>query len=112
MVRLRHRLRSHLGVLPVENDIKEVIDHAMEQGWLIRDVFGLNPIMAAMQTALVAVEETSLRKDGVTAIMLNAGMVSDVDAAVDELVKALEKAGINDVIKANQEQLDAFLAGK
>ena len=44
--------------------------------------------------------------------MLNAGMVSDVDAAVDELVKALEKAGINDVIKANQEQLDAFLAGK
>ncbi len=42
--------------------------------------------------------------------MLNAGMVPDVDAAVDELVKALEDAGINDVIAANQEQLDAYLA--
>ena len=44
--------------------------------------------------------------------MLNAGMVSDVDAAADEFVKALEQAGINDTISANQEQLDAFLAGK
>lgn len=42
--------------------------------------------------------------------MLNAGMVEDVDAAVDELVKALEDAGINDVIAANQQQLDAYLA--
>ena len=101
MVRLRHRLRSHLGVLPVENDIKEVIDHAMEQGWLIRDVFGLNPIMAAMQTALVAVEETSLRKDGVTAIMLNAGMVSKIwssqeiesrfGKSVARIIRGLEK---------------------
>ena len=44
--------------------------------------------------------------------MLNAGMVSDVDAAADEFVKALEQAGINDAVKANQEQLDAFLANK
>lgn len=40
---------------------------------------------------------------------LNAGMVADVDAAVDELVAALEDVGINDVIAANQEQLDAYL---
>jgi hypothetical protein len=44
--------------------------------------------------------------------MLNAGMVSYVDAAPDEFVKALEQAGINDAVKANQEQLDAFLANK
>lgn len=42
--------------------------------------------------------------------MLNAGMVEDVDAAVDELTKALEDAGIQDVIAANQAQLDAYLA--
>lgn len=41
--------------------------------------------------------------------MLNAGVVADVDAAVDELVSALEKAGINDVIAGNQEQLNAYL---
>lgn len=41
--------------------------------------------------------------------MLNAGMVSDVDKALDELISALEAAGINDVIAANQAQLDAYL---
>ena len=41
--------------------------------------------------------------------MLNAGLVADVDAAVDELVAALEDAGINDIIAANQEQLNAYL---
>ena len=41
--------------------------------------------------------------------MLNAGVVADVDKAVDELVAELEKAGINDVIAANQAQLDAYL---
>ena len=41
--------------------------------------------------------------------MLNAGEVDDVDKAVDELVAALKTAGIDDVIAANQEQLNAFL---
>ena len=41
--------------------------------------------------------------------MLNAGVVADVDQAVDELVAALEDAGINDIIAANQEQLNAYL---
>ena len=35
--------------------------------------------------------------------------VADVDKAVDELVAALEDAGINDVIADNQAQLNAFL---
>ena len=43
--------------------------------------------------------------------MLNAGQVSDVRAAVDDLVASLEQAGINDIIAGNQEQLDAYLAG-
>lgn len=41
--------------------------------------------------------------------MLNAGEVADVDAAVDELVAALKAAGIDDVIAANQEQLNTYL---
>ena len=40
---------------------------------------------------------------------LNAGEVSDVDAAVDDLVAALKTAGIENVIAANQAQLDAYL---
>lgn len=41
--------------------------------------------------------------------MLNAGEVADVDTAVDELVAALKSAGIDNVIAANQEQLNAYL---
>lgn len=40
---------------------------------------------------------------------LNAGEVADVDAAVDDLVAALKTAGIDNVISANQAQLDAYL---
>ena len=41
---------------------------------------------------------------------LNAGQVADVDAAVDELVAALNAAGMQDAIDANQAALDAWLA--
>lgn len=41
--------------------------------------------------------------------MLNAGEVADVDAAVDDLVASLKSAGIDDVIAANQEQLNTYL---
>ena len=41
--------------------------------------------------------------------MLNAGMVADVDQALNELIAELQSAGINDIIAANQEQLDAYL---
>lgn len=43
---------------------------------------------------------------------LNAGQVDDVDAYIDELVKALNDAGMADCIAANQADLDAWLAGK
>ena len=41
---------------------------------------------------------------------LNAGAVADVDAAADELVAALNAAGMQDCIDANQAALDAWLA--
>lgn len=40
---------------------------------------------------------------------LNAGEVADVDAALDDLIAALKTAGIDNVIAANQAQLDAYL---
>ena len=44
--------------------------------------------------------------------IINCGSVADVDAAVDELVAALKRAGIDDVIADNQRQLDEFLANQ
>ena len=43
---------------------------------------------------------------------LNAGIVADVDAAVDELVAALNAAGMQDCIDANQKALDEWLANQ
>lgn len=40
---------------------------------------------------------------------LNAGLVDDVDKAVDDLVKALESAGMNETVAACQEALDAYM---
>ena len=42
--------------------------------------------------------------------MINSGDVEDVDVAVEELVSALQAAGIDDIIAENQKQLDAYLA--
>ena len=100
-IRLRDQLRDAIGLRPVEKEVQRVISHAMEQGWIERDVFGLNPIVAALQTAVVAVEETGLREEGVTAILLNAGLVSksmsqqDIEQrfghGVARIIKGLER---------------------
>ena len=42
---------------------------------------------------------------------LGFGMV-DVDTVLPQFISELEAAGINDVIAANQEQLDAWLAAQ
>ncbi|MBR4390296.1 MAG: bifunctional (p)ppGpp synthetase/guanosine-3',5'-bis(diphosphate) 3'-pyrophosphohydrolase [Prevotella sp.] len=101
IVTLRKHLRSAIGNLPVEKEVVHVLDHALKQGWLERDAFSLNPIVTAMQTAVVAVEETSLRQEGVTAILLNVGMVSKLwsdqeiekrfGKGVARILKGLEK---------------------
>ncbi len=51
---------------------------SLEAGLLERDVFGLNPILTALQTAKVAVEETGLRRDGVLALILYKMQASNV----------------------------------
>ena len=50
---------------------------AMDEGQVQRDVFGLNPILCALQTAKIAVEEIGLRRDGLIAIMLYATLAHD-----------------------------------
>lgn len=37
-------------------------------------------------------------------------MASDLDSAYQEFIKALDTAGMNKLVEANQEQLDAWLA--
>ena len=71
--RLVKSLREALGdsLLPGdEAAVRSLVRTALENDSIERDVFDLNPVLTALQTAQVAVEETGLRRDGVIAIIL------------------------------------------
>lgn len=51
--------------------LRATLEEAAENGKLERDAFGLNPIVNALQTAKIAIEDIGLRRDGVMAIMLH-----------------------------------------
>lgn len=72
------RLKKTLsaGLLPDDGEkLQHHIGEAMERGELQRDVFGLNPVLHALETAEIAVEEIGLKRDAVVAIILYAGIV-------------------------------------
>ena len=57
------KIRQHLSVL-------------IEHGQVQRDVFGLNPILLALQTAQILVDETGLKRDAVLAVLLHYSVVT------------------------------------
>lgn len=67
------------GVVGKDDEIK-VIDHvrnAIGCNLVQRNIFGLNPILLSLQTALIAVDEIGLKRDGILAILLYAGTPAD-----------------------------------
>ena len=82
---LQH-LRDTIGDTFKEGDedkIKQSIMQSLDSGKVHRDVFGLNPVLRALQTAQIAVDEIGLKRDGVIACLLyacNADDEIDVDA--------------------------------
>ncbi len=52
--------------------IRERIANAIDEGKIHRDVFGFNPILRALQTAQIAVDEIGIKRDGVMACLLYA----------------------------------------
>ena len=54
-----------------ETHVRSQLLHALEQNQVQRDVFGLNPVVTSLQTALLVVDEIGLRRDAVLAILLN-----------------------------------------
>lgn len=61
-----------------EEKMREHLYNAILQDKLRRDVFGLNPILLAFQTARIAVEEIGLKRDAVLAVLLHPGVESGV----------------------------------
>ena len=53
-----------------EERLRSQLLMALEEGRVQRDLFGLNPIVSSLQTALLVVDEIGLRRDAVLAVML------------------------------------------
>ena len=55
---------------------KLYIGNAIREGSISRNIFGLNPVVLSLQTALIAVREIGLKRDGVLAIILYNNVLS------------------------------------
>ncbi len=71
---IRKQLRQEVEPSLLEGD-EEKMQHRIRQltesEQFRRDVFGLNPVVLAFQTAKLIVEETGLKRDAVLAVLLN-----------------------------------------
>ena len=66
---LKEQIASNLEVGD-EAKLKAHLVKSIQEGMVQRDAFGLNPILTALQTAKLVVEEIGLRRDAVVAVML------------------------------------------
>ena len=80
---LKERLGGYL--LPGdEQKIRSMLRQQTEQQQLSRDAFGLNPVVTGLQTAMILVDETGLKRDAVVAILLYNSVVSGL-VAIDDV---------------------------
>ncbi len=66
-------IKLNIGDTFDDNDVstlREYVYGALENNNIQRDVFGLNPIIKALQTAKIAIDEIGLKRDGIFAILL------------------------------------------
>lgn len=83
---IRSHLRTAIGpsLLPADEAALEAyIRQGMDGGHIHRDVFGLNPVLTALQTAQIAVDEIGLRRDGVIATLLYGSLTGEPETAND-----------------------------
>ncbi|MBQ8452166.1 MAG: bifunctional (p)ppGpp synthetase/guanosine-3',5'-bis(diphosphate) 3'-pyrophosphohydrolase [Prevotella sp.] len=93
---LKAQLKEILGDTFTEDDVALVNSYwqkAETEGTIVRDVFGLNPMLCALQTAVLAAEETGLRRDGIMAILLYAVEASPEDKGIEPIAPILR--GLN-----------------
>jgi len=80
--RLRHLLADTLQAGDVEM-VRDYLRRAIESNDIGRDMFGFNPIHQSLRTALLAVEEEGLKRDGAMATLLYTGVSSGALAPED-----------------------------
>ena len=98
------KVSDRLLMAPLTDDVYDTAE-ALEKDAVKSACFGYTFDASEWGTEAAAISSVLQEK----LPMLNAGTVADVDKAVDELVTALEDAGMNDIIADNQKQLNAYL---
>ena len=58
--------------------LRQHIDEYIASGMLQRNIFGLNPIVHALETAEIAFDEIGLKRDAIIAIVLYTGIVAEL----------------------------------
>ncbi|MBR4920893.1 MAG: bifunctional (p)ppGpp synthetase/guanosine-3',5'-bis(diphosphate) 3'-pyrophosphohydrolase [Prevotella sp.] len=84
---LHSQIRQEVLSSLVEGDeekMRKYLSSYIEQSQIHRDVFGLNPILLAFQTAALVVEEIGLKRDAVLAILLHPS-IEDGHLTIEEV---------------------------
>ncbi len=79
-----------------EQKLEDCLTQAAHEGRVHRDVFGLNPVLTALQTAQIAADEIGLRRDGVLATLLYGSLAADSDHV--EKIEALFGANVAHIV--------------
>lgn len=84
-------------VLTKSDELKvfQSLKQAIIQKKIQRDIFGLNPILSSLQTALIAIEEIGLKRDGVIAILLYSCFTEEASNDYDKYEKEFGKAVVS-----------------
>ncbi len=109
-LRLMTKVRQTIGGSMTPQDeqmLREDMHNALANHQVRRDIFGLNPVLHALQTAEIAVDEIGLRRDGVIAILMQNSVldgyqkVEDIEGKYGESVAHIIKGlvRINDLYK-------------
>ena len=89
-LQILERLRTAVGDTFKPGDeqhLREDIQHAFINHQIKRNVFGMNPILAALQTAEIAVNEIGLKRDGIIAILMQTSVDPDGYQTIEEIQK-------------------------
>ena len=101
-----HDLLGSSFTLEDERTIMSLFNKAMVNNKIQRDIFGLNPLVFGMQTAVIAVEETGLKHDGVMAILLYA-CGEHRNISLEEIAKTYSE-GVAQIIRGLDRVLELY----
>lgn len=91
-------LRNSQNYVLIKSDELKVfqsLKQAIIQKRIQRDIFGLNPILSSIQTALIAIEEIGLKRDGVVAVLLYSCFTEETENDYDKYEKEFGKTVVS-----------------